>query len=304
MANTGDELDGWIARLRAIPDAERDFAVAREQAEREFGFDAEALQELIARGLPHAGGAGEPLLWATDLQYLGLRLGCARVYQGVLNRWAGALTSLSARAATPVAIRCRAYAPLGTAVELLAPGGERVRAEAAGGGGGAAALGFETTMRGELPPLPAELAEALGELLADLAAYDFCWLRPPLEADLRFVRRTGLANCRSTAGLLVEQAPRLGVEARLAHGLLLAPPYSTPHNWAEVRTDDGWVALDPLLLGLLARFAGLDAAAWPPQRSPGAILLRLSEPGTPLVRAADTGAPLEATFLTKPLVQA
>ena len=40
MTGTGDEIDGWIARLRAIPDAERDFAVAREQAEREFGFDA------------------------------------------------------------------------------------------------------------------------------------------------------------------------------------------------------------------------------------------------------------------------
>jgi hypothetical protein len=299
---TKDEIDGWIARLRLIPDAERDFAVGSEQAEREFGFDPEAVEELIARGLPCARADDGPLLWATDLQYLGLRLGRGRVYQGVLNRWAGALTSFSARAETPVAIRCRAYAAAGTTVELLAPGGGRVRAEA--GSGGAAPLGFETTMRGEPAPLPGELTELLRELLSDLAAHDFCWLRPPLEADLAFVRRTRLANCRSTAGLLVEEAPRLGVEARLAHGLLLAPPYSTPHNWAEVRTDDGWVALDPLLLGLLARFAGLDAAAWPPQRSPGAILLRLSEPGTPLVRAADTGAPLEATFLTKPLVQA
>lgn len=303
MTGTGDEIDGWIARLREIPDAERDFAVAGEQAEREFGFDREAVQELIARGLSHASGSdGEPLLWATDLQYLGLRLGCARVYQGVLNRWAGALTSLSARAETPVAISCRVYAAAGTAVELLAPGGERVRAEA--NVAGSAPLGFETTTRGQLPPLPAELAGILGDLLAELATYDFCWLRPPLEADLAFVRRTRLANCRSTAGLLVEEAPRLGAQARLAHGLLLAPPYSTPHNWAEVRTDDGWVALDPLLLGLLARFAGLEATAWPPRRSPGAILLRLTEPGTPIVRDAATGAPLEATFLTKPLVEA
>jgi hypothetical protein len=303
MTRTGDELDAWIERLRLIPDGERDFAVGREQAEREFGFDAAAANELIARGLPHAGGSdGEgPRLWATDLQYLSLRLDRGRVYQGVLNRWASALTSFSARTQTPVAIRCRAYAPAGTLVELLAPGGERVRAEA--GAGGAAPLGFETTMRGEAPLLPEPLAGALGELLADLATYDFCWLRPPLEADLPFVRATRLANCRSTAGLLVAEAPRLGVEARLAHGLLLAPPYSTPHNWAEVRTDDGWLALDPLLLGLLARFAGLDAAAWPPQRSPGAILLRLTEPGMPLVRSAD-GAPLEATFLTKPLVEA
>jgi Transglutaminase-like superfamily len=303
MRGTRDELDGWIARLREIPDEERDFTVAREQAEREFGFDAQAVAELVARGLPHAEAAdgGGPLLWTSDLQYLGLRLGCARVYQGVLNRWASALTSLSARAETPVAIRCRAYAPPGTAVELLTPEGGRVRAEAGAGG---AALGFETTMRGELPRLPPRLDDALRDLLAELAAYDFCWLWPPLETDLAFVRRTGLANCRAAAGLLVEAAPALGVEARLAHGLLLAPPYSTPHNWAEVHTDGGWVALDPLLLSLLARFAGLDAAAWPPQRSPGAILLRLADPGTPLVVAADTGAPLEATFLTKPLVQA
>ena len=301
----GDELDGWIATLRAIPDGERDFTVAREQAEREFGFDADDVDELLARGLPHAAGTDDgdaPLLWATDLQYLGLRLGCARLYQGVLNRWAGALTSFAPRAETPVQIRCSVYAPPGTAIELLAPGGAIERAQA--GPRGSCALGFQTTMRGALPALPDEVARPLGELLADHAAYDFAWLRPPLEEDLAFVRRTRLANCRSTAGLLVEEAPALGVEARLAHGLLLAPPYSTPHNWAEVRTDDGWLALDPLLLGLLARFAGLDADAWPPQRSPGAILLRLTDPGTPLVTDAATGAPLEATFLTKPLVGA
>lgn len=298
----GDELDGWIAALRAIPDAARDFAVAREQAEREFGFDAAAVAELVARGLPHAparDGAG-PLLWATDLQYLGLRRGCARIYQGVLNRWAGALRAFSARAEVSLQIRCRAYAPSGAAVALRAPGGERVHGVA-----GAAPLAFETTMRGAPPALDAATARTLDALLAELAAYDFCWLRPPLEADLAFVRRTRLANCRSTAGLLVEEAPRLGVEVRLVHGLLLAPPYSTPHNWAEVRSAAGeWVALDPLLLGLLARFAGLDPAAWPPRRSPGAILLALTEPGTPLVTEADSGAPLEATFLTKPLAGA
>jgi len=298
MRGSRDELDEWIARLREIPDAERTFTVGPEQAEREFGFDPQAVWELITRGLPHADGEAGPLLWISDVQYLGLRLGCARVYQGVLNRWASALTSLSARAQTPVAIRCRAYAEPGTTVELRAPGGERVR------GAAGAPLSFETTMRGQLPPLPPRLARALAPLLAGYAAYDFCWLWPPLETNLDWVRRTRIANCRAAAGLLVEEAPALGIEARLAYGLLLAPPYSTPHNWAEVRTDDGWVALDPLLLSLLSRFAGLDAAAWPPHRSPGAILLRLGDPGSPLVVDADSGAALEATFLTKPLVEA
>lgn len=299
---TGDEIDAWIARLRTIPDDARDFAVAPAQAQREFGVDGALAAELIARGLPHArDGGGEPLLWGTDLQYLGLRLGCARIYQGVLRRWAGALTAFSAQDETAVEIRCTAYAAPGTAIELLAPAGERVRAVA--GPRGASPLAFATTMRAPAA-LDAATAATLAPLLAELAAYDFAWLRPPLEADLAFVRRTRLANCRSTAGLLVEEAPRLGVEARLAHGLLLAPPYSTPHNWAEVRAGGTWVALDPLLLGLLARFAALDAAAWPPQRSPGAILLALTTPGTPLVADARSGAPVEATFLTKPLAGA
>jgi len=298
MRGSRDELDAWIARLREIPDAERTFAIGPEQAEREFGFDAQAVRELIARGLPHDDGEEGPLLWVSDVQYLGLRLGCARVYQGVLNRWASALTSFSARRETPVAIRCRAYAEAGTTVELRAPGGRRVRGEAG------AMLSFETTMRGRLPPLPRALERTLAELLADCASYDFCWLWPPLETDLAWVRRTRIANCRAAAGLLVEEAPALGVEARLAYGLLLAPPYSTPHNWAEVRAGEEWVALDPLLLSLLSRFAGLDAAAWPPHRSPGAILLRLADPGSPLVVDADRDAPLEATFLTKPLVEA
>jgi transglutaminase superfamily protein len=307
-AEAGTGIDAWIARLRAIPDAARELTVGREQAAREFGIDAELADELIARGLPCADGDDGPLLWATDLQYLGLRLGCARIYQGVLNRWAGALAALSAREQTPLRVSCRAYAPAGTEVELLAPGGARVRAQGSAPGGGATAsapLGFDTTAHGRPPELDPATAEVLREPLAELAAYDFAWLRPPLEADLEFVRRTRLANCRSTAGLLVEAAPALGVQARLAHGLLLSPPYSTPHNWAEVRRADGtWVALDPLLLGLLARFVGLDADAWPPPRSPGCVLLRLCEPGTPLVTRTDTGEPLEATFLTKPLVEA
>jgi hypothetical protein len=268
------------------------------QAQREYGVDAALARRLDASGLAHRDGDDGPRFWATDLHYVGLRLGCATLYQGVLNRWAGALTAFSARARTPVEIRCTAYAPPGTAVELLVAPGERLRARA---GDRAAPLRFAAEAHGELPPLGPALVAALGALVEDLATYDFCWLQPPLESDLAFVRRTRLANCLSTARLLVEEASHLGVEARLAYGLLLAPPYSTPHNWAELRTDDGWLALDPLLLGLLARFAGLDAAAWPPTRSPGAILLRLAEPGTPLVAEAEHGTPLEATFLTKPI---
>jgi hypothetical protein len=271
--------------------------VSEAQAEREYGVDAALARELIARGVAHDRLDGDgPRFWAADLHYLGLRLGCATLYQGVLNRWAGALTTFTSRARTRAEIRCTAYSPPGTEVELLVGGDAPLRAQA---GARAAALRFAVELPGDGGAVAAALPGELAALMADLAAYDFCWLPPPLEEDLAFVRETRLANCLSTALLLADATPRLGVEARLAHGLLLAPPYSTPHNWAEVRVGDDWLPLDPLLLGLLARFAGLDAGAWPPTRSPGAILLRLAEPGTPLVRDASTGAPLEATFLTK-----
>jgi hypothetical protein len=298
MGDRGDgidaaTLDGWIARLRLIPDERRDFAVPAMQAEREFGFDARLTDELVGRGLPHAGGPDGLLLATTDLHYLGLRLGCATIYQGVLRRWAATLTELGARASTPVEIRCTAYAPPGTDVEVLVAPGQRMTVRA---GDRPAALRFEAELSGDWPELPT----ALHPLLTDLAELDFCWIPESMQTDLGFVARTRLSNCAAAAYTLVAQAPELGVEARMAYGLLLAPPYSTPHYWAEVRTgEDEWTPADPLLVGLLARFAGLDAASWPPTRSPGAILLALAEPETPLVLDRASGAPVQATFLTK-----
>ena len=291
---TGDAaLAGWIERLRLIPDERRDFAVGAVQAEREFGVDPALAAELVARGVPHVDGEEGLLLATTDLHYLGLRLGCAKIYQGVLQRWAATLTELGERAHTPVEIRCTAFAEPGTEVVAIAPAGRRIGTRA---GDRPATLRFEAELSGDWPELPV----ALHSLLADLAALDFCWIPESMQTDLAFVARTRLSNCAAAAYTLVAQAPALGVEARMAYGLLLAPPYSTPHYWAEVRTgEDHWTPADPLLAGLLARFAGLDAAAWPPTRSPGAILLPLADPETPLVVDAASGAPVQATFLTK-----
>lgn len=286
-------LDAWIARLRLIPVERRDFAVDSAQAEREFGVDPQLAGELIARGVPHADAADGPKFASTDLQYLGLRLGCATIYQGVLRRWTATLTEFGARERTPVEIRCTAYAPPGTDVEVIVAPGRHGSARA---GERPATLRFDAKLTGDWTALPA----ALDDLLADLAALDFCWIPESMQTDLAFVARTRLSNCAAAAYTLVAQAPALGVEARMAYGLLLAPPYSTPHYWAEVRTGETtWTPADPLLLGLLARFAQLDAATWPPTRSPGAILLPLAEPETALVVDGASGAPLQATFLTK-----
>jgi transglutaminase-like putative cysteine protease len=57
-------------------------------------------------------------------------------------------------------------------------------------------------------------------------------------------------------------------------------PYSTQHCWAEFLVDRRWVPIDPLTLRAL-RLLGLTD--WPPHRSTGAIVWRLTDRFTKLV---------------------
>src|SRR5204863_8078849 len=106
-----------------------------------------------------------------------------------------------------------------------------------------------------------------------------------------------LSDCGDAALLLAMECARLGIVSRTAYGLLLAVPFSTPHTWVEIRAGDRWIPLDPLLMRVLAQYTTLDASAWPPIRSPGAVLLRLAGHETPIVLA--DGRPLEASFPTR-----
>src|SRR2546421_1702950 len=81
----------WIRRLRLIPEDRRRFDVDPRRAELEFGIDMTLARELIDRGLPHMMSDGDPRFTTTDLHYIGLRLGCATTYLGVLKMWASGL---------------------------------------------------------------------------------------------------------------------------------------------------------------------------------------------------------------------
>jgi hypothetical protein len=132
-------------------------------------------------------------------------------------------------------------------------------------------------------------------VLHQAAAFDFYMLPPTLSGNLDFARRTGLAGCFTASRLVVSECQQLGIEARMAYGLLLAPPLGTPHEWAEIRLDDIWAPADPLLLSILGRFAGLDPSRWPCTHSPSAVLLRLAACKTPIVEG--DGGPVETSFM-------
>jgi Transglutaminase-like superfamily len=280
----------WIQRLRLIPEERRRFHVDPGQAKLEFGIDMTLAQELIARGLPHMMSDGYPRFTATDLHYIGLRLGCATTYLGVLQMWASGLKASADGEWTAVEVRCAPKAPQKTAVEVLVSPGQRVRASIG-------ANRIAASIRAVPVPRWPAVSPALEDLLVDVASMDFCWMPESLSGDVEFTRQTRLSDCENAALLVSMECARLGVGSRMAYGLLLSTPFSTPHTWVEIRVGDRWVPVDPLLIGLLAQYTTLDASAWPPIRSPGAVLLRLADRETPIVLA--DGRPLQASFLTR-----
>lgn len=285
------EVDGWIERLQRIPEEERSFDVGLRAAAATFGIDEPLARELTARGLPHGKREGEPTFCLTDLHYVGLRIGRATTHRTAMRLWTSALTDAAAQDAVDVEVRCSPYDRPGLDVEVLVPPG---RWEPATIGPNRLATSFAVHRPGRWPAFDPRVRD----LLHEVGALDFCLMPGNLYANAGFARRTGMADCGSAAALVAEECAKLGVEARRSFGLLLARPYATPHHWADIRSEDGpWVAADPLLLTLLAEHTDLDAAAWPPDRSPGSVLVRVAEQQVPLVRSGE--GTLEASFLVR-----
>jgi hypothetical protein len=285
-------IDEWIARLRLIPAERRRFHVDPMQAKREFGIDATLAQQMVTRGLPHMMSDGGPHFAATDLHYIGVRLGCATTYLAVMQMWAASLKASADGEWTSVEVRCAPSAPQNTIVDVLVGPGQRVHA---GIGANRVAASIRVVPVTQWPAV----GPPLEDLLLDIASLDFCWMPESLRGDVEFTRQTRLSDCGNAALLLSAECARLGITSRTAYGLLLATPFSTPHTWAEIRLRDCWVPVDPLLMRVLARYTTLEASAWPPIRSPGAALLRLADQETPIVLA--DGRPLDASYLTRSL---
>lgn len=282
----------WIRRLRLIPEERRRFDVDPKQAKLEFGVDMPLARELIVLGLPHAMSDGDPRFTTTDLHYIGLRLGCASTYLGVLQMWASSLKASADGEWTSVEVRCIANAPQELPVEVLVGPDQRVPASI---GANRIAASIRVVPVRHWPAVGPELED----LLLDVASLDFCWMPESMNGDVEFTRETRLSDCRNAALLLSMECARRGVPSRTAYGLLVAAPFSTPHTWVEIRVGDHWVPVDPLLIAALVRYTNLNTSLWPPVRSPGAVLLRLAGQETPIVLAE--GRPLQASFQTRVL---
>jgi hypothetical protein len=281
-------VDRWIAALSAVPPAARVYDVTLRRAELEFGITSAIANLLSDRGLPRSSFDGEARFAWSDLHYIALRLGSARLYLRTMRSWAHFVANAAQCGSQMIGLHYRTYASLGATVDVLLPEGRRVKA-VIGPDQVVAKLNVRmANCESAFPP-------SVQRVLHQAAAFDFYMLPPALSGDLAFARRTGLASCSTASRIVVSECQERGIEARMAFGLVLAPPLGTPHEWAEIRLGDTWTPADPLLLRILGRFAGLDGSRWPCTHSPSAVLLRLAAFRTPIV--AGPGGPVETSFV-------
>jgi hypothetical protein len=283
-----DAVDRWIAALGAVPPAARVYDVTPRRAELEFGITSAMANLLSARGLPTSSSDGEVRFAWSDLHYIALRLGSARLYLRTMRAWAHSVATGAQRGSQMIGLRYRTYASVGATVDVLLPDERRAKA-VVGPDQIVANLNVPMSHRDTVFP------PGVQRVLHQAATFDFYLLPPTLAGDLDFARRTGLAGCLTASRFVVSECQQCGVEARMAYGLMLAPPLGTLHEWAEIRIGDIWAPADPLLLCVLGRFAGLDASRWPCTHSPNAVLLRLAAYKTPIVDGV--GGPVKTSFV-------
>jgi hypothetical protein len=124
-----------------------------------------------------------------------------------------------------IGLRYRTYGSPGATVDVLLPAGQRVKA----------VIGPDqivATLNVHMANCELAFPPSVQRVLHQAAAFDFYMLPPTLAGDLDFARRTGLAGCMTASRFVVSECQQRGSEARMAYGLLLAPPLGTPHEWA------------------------------------------------------------------------
>jgi hypothetical protein len=285
-----------LAKLAAIPDTTRAFTATPQDVGRRFGLSPEILELLIERGVPHAVHDGDPYLDVRDVRTVAMHLGFGPAAAAARRFWATGLNDASRGDHTRYELYYRSGCPdPGHAPEchyrMAVPGGHVERVVGADHTG--PLYSVQMSLDTDWPAFPAEWRG----LLDVLDGMDFIILPRDLRLDLDFARDVGIADCVSGTELLVREATRWGVPVRRSFGVIVTPPYSSRHNWAEFRIGNRWVPIDPLFVNALRTWGLLDPDAWPVDRSPGALYARVGAQQGPFL--THDGTDLKTTLLTR-----
>ncbi|MEU1762943.1 transglutaminase domain-containing protein [Micromonospora sp. NPDC005652] len=265
----------FVERLRRIPWSARRFAADTVQARREFGLAGPILDAVCSAGLPRFTRDDEMLFDVLDLMNLGLHLRLRGPHLGAMRFW-GALLDRPLGQDRTYEINYNPICPVPGHVPdcefLLRTPDEtavRVRRPASADGTVHTAV---VRLRNDWPDAPVPVRELIEEIthiqqvrLPEIPRWDTC-----------FALGSGIADCAGVARLLAERGRARGLAVRLRYGLIVAPPYSMQHFWAEFLVEERWVPYQPGLVNALVRWGVVASDRWPAHRSPGAILVGLS----------------------------
>jgi hypothetical protein len=263
-----------VSLLRQIPVWARRFSVTPDEALAGYRISGDLLREFAELGLPHVMDGDVPLFDGYDLTNLALYLRLRSPQRAAMRYWANVLTrpagerreyQLDYLAACPVP------GHLGECEFLCClPGcGETVVRRRGEGTGPLTSV--VVILHNDWPPLPPPLAAAIEEI----AHIRFFRLPDAVKTDLGFMFTAQIGDCLGIARYLAAEGARRGLQTRAVFGLIVAPPYATPHFWAEVAMDGRWVPADPGLIQGMVDWGALPRG-WPPDRSPGAFLVPLT----------------------------
>jgi hypothetical protein len=280
LAGAGNELsvDGLLARLTAIPQPAREYKLSAEQAGKRYRVGAELLDALASYGLAQTRD-GVRYFDNTDLINVEFHLGGGPLTASLRRFWPAMLKRLPDPGPVRYQVEYDADCPDpghpgNCAYRLMLPDGQRLVEVSRSDPQPLVRLDIERPTR--WPELPAQAREVIDTVR------DVGFVRVPRKLgyewdDIGFVYATGLGDCAAVSQILVERGNARGIPMRHAYGLMLAPPFSLPHFWAEVLVDDVWVPVDPLLVNALVHWKALDGAQWPAHRSPGATVCRVAD---------------------------
>lgn len=292
-----NEMRNIITRLVKIPDKARVFSVSAEEARLRYRMDDVILDSMVELGLPARDVDGTRYFDPFDLLNSSSHLGCSPASRIPRRLWPAALNQPPDVGSVIYDVSylpsCPEPGHSGDCVFSLAlPGGRRVR-RIVRSGFPPPAVTARVRLGASWPELPPEVREVLGTV-ADLS---LMWLPEGVATDLEFARATRLADCAGVCRILFEEGRRRNLPTRTSFGLAVAPPFAVPHHWAEFRVSGVWVPVDPVLIGAIVGWGALDRAQWPPHRSVGPILARVSSRRVPF--AVHGGKPVPVSLVTR-----
>jgi hypothetical protein len=283
-------IDLLIARIGSAVELPHAFTVDQDWASATLSMPSETTRFLAEHGLPTTRASDRLLFDPLDLTSLSYAYGKGTPYRSWMVLYTRQLRNIGAGPRCYM-LRCSVPCPDPGHSDDCSWGG--VLAPDAAIHPGRFSWSAELPVGGLLPDAPSVLADIF-DRYADVS---FHILPEELRTATGFVRSRRLAECSAMARTIVEDGRRVGIDARMGFGIVVTPPFSSTHSWAEFRIGDEWVGYDPLLIRTVQAIKIPGADELSPYAACSGLFHRLAT--DPLPPVSHRGEPCKVVLATR-----